>query len=260
MEYIMDTVLVIDDDRELCALLKEYLKHECFHVDAVHDGDKGVETVLSGKFSIVLLDIMLPGANGFDVVRRIREKTSIPIIMLTAKGDDVDRILGLELGADDYLPKPFNPRELLARIHSVLRRSKIQKEMSESPVREKYKFGDVELDLGSRSVFKANEPIKLTNVEFHILEVMMRNYGRVVTREELARDVLERPLSSFDRSVDVHVSNLRKKLGHERDGTERITAIRGTGYMYVCSSMPGNEVVSGQKEGNLLEDKSHAEK
>jgi DNA-binding response OmpR family regulator len=257
----METILVIDDDRELCALLAEYLTPEGFLFDAAYDGETGIEMVLSENFSIILLDIMLPGGqNGFDVIQRIRAKSSIPIIMLTAKGDDVDRILGLEMGADDYLSKPFNPRELLARIRSVLRRSKImQQEMTASVLARKYRFGDVELDLGARVVLRANETVKLTNVEFKILEVLMRNYGSVVSRDDLAMEVLERPLSSFDRSIDVHVSNLRKKLGRESDGSDRITAIRGAGYMYVCSSLSREGADPSLQNSITHEDDSHAE-
>jgi two-component system response regulator CpxR len=241
----METLMIIDDDRELCKLLVEYLTPEGFTVDTAHDGETGIEMILNSQYSIVILDIMLPGGrSGFDVLQHLRTKTDTPIIMLTARSDDIDRIVGLEMGADDYLPKPFNPRELLARIHAVIRRSKYTQEIQPDTVGRKYRCGDVVLDLGALVVFKGNKPVKLTHVEFHLLEVLMRNYGRVVSRDDLANEVLERPLSPYDRSIDVHMSKLRKKLGDERGGSECIRAIRGTGYMYILSSSSEDRVVS----------------
>ncbi len=236
----MERILVIDDDRELCELLTEYLGPEGFEVETAYTGERGIELLWKKPFHIVVLDIMLPGGqNGFDILTRIRAKSSIPVIMLTARGDDVDIIVGLEMGADDYLPKPFNPRELLARIRAIIRRSRSNvRDMSESILTRKYRVGDVEVDLSARVALILNEPVKLTNVEFHILEILMRNFGRTVSRDELANEVLNRALSVNDRSIDVHVSNLRRKLGPERGGAERIKAIRGSGYIYVCSLIP----------------------
>jgi two-component system, OmpR family, response regulator CpxR len=237
MESLMENILVIDDDKELCELLGEYMKPEDFEVEAAYNGEKGIEMVSSKKYCLVVLDIMLPGGlNGFDVLQRLRAKTSIPVLILTARGDDVDRIVGLEMGADDYLPKPFNPRELIARIRAVLRRSRyMQWETSSSMVTKKYRFDDFELNIGERVLQRANKPLKLTNVEFRLLEVLMGNCGHVVTRDDLANEVLDRPLMTNDRSIDVHVCNLRKKLGTKPDGSEFIKAIRGAGYIFVYS-------------------------
>ena len=257
----MENILVIDDDKELCELLGEYLKPEGFEVEAAYNGEKGIEMASGKKYCLVVLDIMLPGGlNGFDVLQLLRAKTSIPVLILTARGDDVDRIVGLEMGADDYLPKPFNPRELIARIRAVLRRSKyIRQEMASSVVTKKYRFGDLELDMGERVVLRANKPLKLTNVEFRLLEVLMRNCGSVVPRDDLANEVLDRPLMTYDRSVDVHVCNLRKKLGPKPDGSEMIKAIRGSGYIFVYSSSPEEEEVSSLQDRLPEEGDSHAE-
>jgi two-component system response regulator CpxR len=233
---IMNYILVIDDDTELCDLLKDYLGAEGFNIDSVHDGQKGLERVDSGNYGLIVLDVMLPGINGFDVLRQIRKQSSVPVIMLTARGDDVDRIVGLELGADDYLPKPFNPRELVARIRAVQRRTdsgpmhsgpaNLQKVLSD---------GDILLDPNSRKVTMQDREIPLTSVEFSLFHELLKHAGQVVSRDDLAEKVLGRQLSLFDRSVDVHVSSLRKKLGHKSSGTERIKSIRGVGYLYAMS-------------------------
>ena len=229
----MDRVLVIDDDVELCDLVAEYLEPEGFEVEAVHHGERGVEVALTGGHALVVLDVMLPGISGFDVLRRIRARSRIPVLMLTARGDDVDRIVGLEIGADDYLPKPFNPRELLARIRAVLRRAKPEPgEAPAAPARDRLTVGDVELDKGARVARRAGELIDLTAVEFDLLEVLLRAAGRVVTREDLVKAVLGRNFNPLDRSIDMHVSNLRKKLGHYVGDLERIKTVRGVGYVY----------------------------
>lgn len=230
----MTRILVIDDDRELCLLLTEYLEPKGFSVDVAYDGETGAVKLREGKYDIAVLDIMLPGGrNGFDVLRSVRDSVDTPIVMLSARGEDVDRIVGLEMGADDYLPKPFNPRELLARVHAVLRRSQTSLADSRKGSATRYRYGDVELDLDLRKVWKANIPVRLTNVEFHILEMLMRNCGTAVSRDTMSEEVLDRPLMPFDRSIDVHVSKLRKKLGDDHGGAECIRAIRGTGYMFV---------------------------
>jgi DNA-binding response OmpR family regulator len=256
----MENILVIDDDMELCELLAEYLSPEGFTVDSAHNGETGLEMALNGKHSIVVLDIMLPGGNnGFDILQLIRSKTNIPVIMLTARGNDIDRIIGLEMGADDYIPKPFNPRELLARIRAVLRRSKYMlQEISAGSIPKKYKIGDIELDLSARQVVRANEPVKLTNVEFNILAALMSNFGEVVSRENLSNDVLERPLLPYDRSIDVHVSNLRKKLGPENGCQERIKSIRNAGYIYVTSSFKDNNELYDSENISIKKDDSNA--
>jgi two-component system, OmpR family, response regulator CpxR len=232
-------LLVVDDDVELCELVTEYLEPEGFEVEAVHDAGQGVERALSDDHALVVLDVMLPGFNGFEVLRRIRARSNLPVLMLTARGDDVDRIVGLEIGADDYLPKPFNPRELVARIRAILRRTTpMPHSAGATPPSEHLAVGDVEMDLGARSVRRAGTPIELTGVEFSLLEALLRSAGRVVEREGLSRTVLGRKWMPFDRSLDMHVSNLRKKLGHAPCGTERIKTVRGMGYIYVLPSGP----------------------
>lgn len=230
----MDRILIIDDDPELCELVAEYLQPKCFAVDAVHEGSAGLRRALSGEYALIVLDVMLPRLNGFEVLKRVRAQSRTPALMLTARGEDVDRIMGLELGADDYLAKPFNPRELLARIRAILSRVK----PGPTP-RERFIVGDVELDTGARLVRRAGKPVELTSVEFSVLEVLLRAAGRVVTREELVRIVLERELNPYDRAIDVHVLRLRKKLGPQ-DGAQRIQTIRNSGYIYVHTSDAGN--------------------
>jgi two-component system response regulator CpxR len=230
VEQTMERVLVIDDDVGLCELVGEYLQPEGYTVEAIHNGERGVDRALTGEHDLVVLDVMLPGTNGFDVLRRIRAKSRIPVLMLTARGDDVDRIVGLEIGADDYLPKPFNPRELVARIRAVLRRT-MPLESANSP-RELISVGDIEMDSNTRNVRRSGEVIELTGVEYDLLEILLRNAGQIVKREDLVKEVLGRELSPFDRSIDMHVSNLRKKLGHQLNGLERIKTIRGVGYIY----------------------------
>ncbi len=225
----MDKILIIDDDTALCELVAEYLQPLGFAVEAAHRGDTGVERALRSAHDLILLDVMLPGQNGFDVLRQIRESSKIPVLMLTARGDDVDRIVGLEIGADDYLPKPFNPRELAARIRAILRRSSAKEDGDISPT---LIVGDVEMELGTRLVRRAGTVVELTVVEFEILERLLRAAGRITTREELSRDVLGRSPSPFDRSIDMHISNLRKKLGHQLGAAERIKTVRGVGYIY----------------------------
>ena len=229
----MERILVIDDDVELCELLHDYLTGEGFTIETVNHGGEGAEQALSDAYELVVLDVMLPGMNGFDVLRKIRERSRVPIIMLTARGDDVDRIVGLELGADDYLPKPFNPRELVARIRAIQRRAqKAEDHQSDRRKTMDLKVGDVLLCSSNRTVKQAGEQIELTSVEFNLLEVLLSRAGEVISREDLVRDVLGRSLSAYDRSIDVHVSALRKKLGHQEGATERIRTVRGVGYQY----------------------------
>jgi two-component system response regulator CpxR len=233
----VDQILIIDDDVALCELVTEYLAPLGFEIESVHRGDVGVEHALAGKPSLVILDVMLPGLNGFEVLRRIRTESKVPVLMLTARGDDVDRIVGLEIGADDYLPKPFNPRELVARIRAILRRTKSD-ETREPETTKTLTVGDVELDMGTRAVSRGGEHVELTAVEFDLLEKLLRAAGRIITREELSKDVLGRSTSPFDRSIDMHISNLRKKLGHQVGAIERIKTVRGVGYIYAQVSSP----------------------
>jgi two-component system, OmpR family, response regulator CpxR len=231
----MERVLVIDDDVGLCELVEEYLGPEGYDVEATHNGERGIDRALSNDHSLVILDVMLPGMHGFDVLRRIRAKSRIPVLMLTARGDDVDRIVGLEIGADDYLPKPFNPRELVARIRAILRRTQPDEALA-GGTREALVVGDIEMDTSTRAVHRSGEAVELTAVEYDLLERLLRSAGQIARREELVKEVLGRELSPFDRSIDMHVSNLRKKLGHQLNGMERIKTIRGVGYIYAAPS------------------------
>jgi len=218
-------ILLVDDDVELASLIRDYLSSEGFEIELAHDGETGLSRARSGEHAMVVLDVMLPKRNGLDVLRALRESSRIPVLMLTARGDDVDRIVGLEMGADDYLGKPFNPRELAARLRAIQRRAS-----GGAPAREVLEVGDVSLDVGARTVRRSGVEIALTTAEFALLELFLRSAGRVVTRDAIAEQVLGRRLSAFDRSVDVHVSNLRKKL--DPDGGERIKTVRGSGYVY----------------------------
>ncbi|AMV72954.1 response regulator transcription factor [Desulfuromonas carbonis] len=228
-------ILIIDDDVELCELLKEYLGPEGFVVESSQDGESGAERAIGEEFELVVLDIMLPGMSGLDVLRRIRQVSKIAVVMLTARGDEIDRIVGLELGADDYMPKPFNPRELVARIRAVQRRLRPAPEPHQ--VRRGQgvglTVGDIFLDQRTLTAKQKGVPLELTAVEFALLAILLRNAGAVVTREDLVQSVLGRELSPYDRSIDVHISNLRRKLGPLSDGSDRIKTLRGTGYQYL---------------------------
>lgn len=224
----MDRVLIVDDDVQLCRLLVERLGPEGFTIEAVNDGIRGLERALSMEHALVVLDLMLPGMGGLDVLRKLRAKSPVPVLILTARGDDIDRILGLEIGADDYVPKPFNPRELIARIRAILRRTSRTTSEPESLA-----VGDVRLDSQAREAWLNDAPLALTSVEFTLLEMLLREAGRVVTREELTETVLGRKLGPFDRVIDVHISNIRKKLGPSERG-QRIKSVRGSGYLFVA--------------------------
>ena len=225
----MDKILIIDDDTELCALVAEYLSPEGFQVEAVHSGDRGLARALKTEHALVVLDVMLPGLNGLEVLRRLRAESRTPVLLLTARGEDVDRILGLELGADDYLPKPFNPRELVARIRAILRRTQ---NPAASPVPSLLQASDIELDTSTRIVRRAGVSLDMTSVEFNLLEVLLRFAGQVVTREKLAEAALGRKFAPFDRSIDMHVSKMRKKLGDTGGAEDHIKTVRGVGYIF----------------------------
>jgi DNA-binding response OmpR family regulator len=219
-------ILLIDDDVELCSSLKRLLKMDGFALSAVHDGESGIRAALEGKYELVILDVMLPGMDGRKVLRRIRLTSQVPVIMLTARGDEADRIAGLERGADDYLPKPFNPRELVARMRAILRRK------NSAAMPEFVRIDDLEIDCAQRRVIRNGNKVILTGAEFDILLLLVRSAGKVLSRDEIAEVALGRPFGVFDRSIDNHVSNLRKKLGtHIRD-VERIQNVRGAGYVY----------------------------
>ena len=230
----MTSILLIDDDIELTRLLEEYLQEEQLHLEAVHEGREGLEKAMHGQYGVVVLDVMLPGMSGLEVLKQLRQKSQVPVLMLTARGSDLDRILGLELGADDYLAKPFNPRELLARIRAILRRTS---GAGTVPI-QALKIADIELHSESRSVTCAGRPVSLTGAEFDLLSAFLRQPGKIISREELTQAALARPMSPMDRSIDVHVSNLRRKLGAYEGQQERIKAIRGSGYVYL---LPGEQ-------------------
>jgi two-component system response regulator CpxR len=230
-EALVNRILIIDDDRELCALVARFLTSEGFDVDRAADGSHGIELAISGSYALVMLDVMMPGLGGFDVLRRIRARSRTPVLMLTARGDTQDRVLGLELGADDYLPKPYDPSELAARIRAILRRS----ESSAGTISALLEVDDITLSTSTRVVTRDAAPVELTTVEFDLLHVLMNAAGTVVPREELVRAVLGREFAPYDRSIDTHVCNLRRKIGRLKDGTERIKGIRGTGYLYAKS-------------------------
>ena len=215
---------MIDDDAELCTLLVEFLSREGFSVECAHEGARGLERALHGGFDLVLLDVMLPGLDGFEILRRLRPQSRVPVLMLTARGEDLDRITGLEMGADDYLAKPFNPRELVARIRAILRRLE-RPPSSEGPL----EVNGVRIDPGTREASANGAKVELTTFEFDILELLMRSAGKVVSRDDLMEHLYSRKATAFDRSVDMHVSHLRKKL---ETGRPLIKTIRGVGYQF----------------------------
>jgi two-component system response regulator CpxR len=220
-------ILLVDDDAELCSLLGEFLKREGFVVECEHEGHRGLEKALQPGVDLVVLDVMLPGIDGFEILRRLRPKSKVPVIMLTARGEDVDRIIGLELGADDYLPKPFNPRELAARIRAILRRYEPRSAASAASGR--LEINGVALDPGTREVLAHGKHVELTTFEFDILELLMRSAGRVLSRDTLMENFYNRKATAFDRSIDMHISHLRKKL---EAGDTLIKTIRGVGYQF----------------------------
>ena len=216
-------LLVVDDDIELCSLLEEFLRREGYTVESVHEGKTGLEKALQGGYDLIVLDVMLPGMDGFEILKRLRAQSRVPVLMLTARGEDVDRIIGLEIGADDYLSKPFNPRELSARVKAILRRTDAR------PHRGRIEVNGIALDPGTREVTVDGRAIEITTLEFDILEQLMRSAGRVVSRDELMEGLYNRKATPFDRSIDMHVSHLRKKL---EGGRPLIKTIRGVGYQF----------------------------
>ena len=222
----MANILIVDDDEELGEMLTEYLLPEGFSVVTCLRGDRGAERALAEKWDAIILDIMLPGMNGIDVLRLIRRESLTPILMLTAKGDDIDRILGLEMGADDYLPKPFNPRELVARLRAILRR---QHQGDESRDSDSLRCRSLTLYPSSRRATVNETEIELTSTEFSVLHVLTENAGRVVSKDMLYQQALGRELTAYDRSIDMHISHLRRKLSNVDEGLV-IHTIRGSGY------------------------------
>jgi two-component system, OmpR family, response regulator CpxR len=221
-------ILVVDDDVELASLLREFFQREGFDVEFAHSGTSGLEAALRGGFDLVVLDVMLPGLDGFEILRRLRPHSAVPVLMLTARGEDVDRIVGLELGADDYLPKPFNPRELVARIRAILRR------MEPRPNAGRLEINGVTIDPGARQAYCDGRQVELTTLEFDILEQLMRAAGRVLSRDALMEALYSRKATPFDRSMDMHISHLRRKL--ESCGRTLIKTVRGVGYQFCRTS------------------------
>lgn len=225
-------ILLVDDDQELCELLVRYLQREGIEVDQVHTGADGLRQAFACPYDAMVLDVMMPGVTGLEVLTELRKKSQLPVIMLTAKGDEMDRIVGLEIGADDYLPKPCNPRELIARLRAVLRRAQSEPTTKNSDV---VRIDELEIDHSQHHVLKNNELLELTVTEYNILNTLVSHLGSVVEKNQLAEEAMSRSLTLFDRSLDMHLSNLRKKLGVHDDGQARIKTIRGVGYMYVTA-------------------------
>lgn len=229
----MNRILLADDDIELCEMLKEYLDVEGFQVGMAHDGQSALNQARTGDYDLVVLDVMMPQLNGFDVLRQLRIDSLMPVLMLTARGEDVDSIVGLELGADDYLPKPCNPRVLVARIRAILRRLPSPTPQSEeSAPPEILELDGLEIQTGSRTITLHGQPVSMTSTEYSVLEVLLREAGHVVSKSELSERALGRELVRYDRSIDMHLSSLRKKLGPLANGEERIKTVRGVGYQY----------------------------
>lgn len=225
----MADILLVDDDTELTGMLSEYLESETFSVDQAHDGLAGLNQARSKNYDAIVLDVMMPEMDGFSVLRELRQSQSTPVIMLTAKGEDVDRIVGLEMGADDYLPKPCNPRELVARLKAVLRRTQFAPQEQEE-----IKTGLLEVQPKSRKAFYKSEALPLTSSEYNLLEALARQVGQVVDKETLSEQALGKKLTAYDRSIDMHMSKLRQKLGDEDQ--DLIQTVRGIGYQLTVQS------------------------
>jgi len=227
----MYQILLIDDDYELGELLQEYLSMEGFGLTVRHDGEAGLEAALTGEYDLVLLDVMLPKMNGFDVLKSLRKESMLPVIMLTARGESVDRVLGLEHGADDYIPKPYHHHELVARIKALFRR--IEAGQPKPQTNSWLEVDDIRLHKATRVVKVLEQEVDLTGAEFGVLLTLLQNAGEVVDKETLSQQALGRRLSAFDRSIDMHVSNLRKKLAEQSDGKNYIKTVRGRGYILI---------------------------
>jgi two-component system response regulator CpxR len=230
------SILVIDDDQKLCALINDYLGPLGYEVTSRHTGPEGLEEAVEGDYEAVILDVMLPGMDGFDVLRELRKKSTVPVLMLTAMGEEPDRIVGLEMGADDYLPKTFSTRELLARLRAVMRRSHHAPELGTDLPDEDLVAGELRLNEGTHTAVLVDEPLELTPLEFALLAALLRAKGRVKTREQLIEDVSERKFDIFDRSIDVHISALRKKLGDDPKSPRFIRTVRSVGYQLIDPS------------------------
>ncbi|GGO77823.1 DNA-binding response regulator [Marinobacterium nitratireducens] len=228
-----ERLLLVDDDTELCQLLGDYLRHENYEVDYAHNADEALACIGGGKtYDLMVLDIMMPGQSGLELLQQLRPRVQLPVIMLTGRGEEIDRILGLEMGADDYLGKPCNPRELLARIRAVRRRSDGAGSRTRFPERPLEMHG-IRLDPGQRELMVAGQPVDLTSAEFNVLAYLMENAGRVMSKGELTELVLHRPLTAYDRAIDVHISRVRQKLAPVVGDLELIKTVRGEGYQLV---------------------------
>ena len=227
-------VIIIDDDPKLCELIRDYLAPLGYDVASANTGPEGLEKVLNGNYRAVILDVMLPGMDGFEVLKAIRHESNVPVLMLTGRGDEADRVVGLEIGADDYLPKTFSTRELLARLRAVMRRSQSDDRAKDgSEIEEDLTNGDLIISPGSRTAALGDDPLKLTSLEFDLLLSLMRARGRVRSREQILDDVAKRDYDVFDRSIDVHVSALRQKLGDDPKAPNFIQTVRSVGYMMI---------------------------
>ncbi len=242
-DYSNARILIIDDDVKLCRLVKDYLAPFAFTVETAHNGTEGLERIKTDDFQAVILDVMLPGMDGFEVLKQIRRVSVVPVLMLTALGDEADRIVGLEIGADDYLPKTFSTRELLARLRAVTRRSQIAAMQSQT---EEINIGDIRINLPTREVWQKDEKISLTALEFDLLQYLARSAGRILTRDQLLDEIAGRNYDVFDRSIDVHISSLRRKLDDDFKNPRYIKTIRSVGYMLV----PDAEDTSVKSEEN----------
>ena len=228
----MSRILLADDDVELTEMLSQYLGGEGFAVESAHDGEAALAKARHGGFDLMVLDVMMPGKSGFDVLRELRASSLLPVLMLTARDEDVDSIVGLELGADDYLPKPCNPRVLVARIRAILRRAPSAENAVAGGSPAVLVLGDLEMHAGTRRVTCGGRPVAMTSTEYSVLEVLLREAGHVVSKADLSERALGRKLTRYDRSLDMHVSSLRRKLGPLSGGEERIKTVRGVGYQY----------------------------
>ena len=226
-------VLVVDDDRKLCLLVSEYLSPMGFSVSLAHTGDDGLEKALSGDFDVVILDVMMPGMDGFEVLAQLRKKSDIPVLMLTSRGDETDRIVGLEIGADDYLPKTFSSRELLARLRAVVRRSMMEAKTKDEETDTLIERGALRLNPDSREVSLDGDLLEITAVEFDMLTTLIRSEGRVLSRDQLLDEIRGRDYEVFDRSIDMHISSLRKKLKDDPKNPKYIKTVRSVGYMFL---------------------------
>lgn len=226
-------ILIVDDDKKLCRLVADYLEPMGYEVEAAHNGTQGLQMILDGDYHVVILDVMMPRMDGFEVLKRLRQQSDIPVLMLTARGEETDRIVGLEMGADDYLPKTFSSRELLARLRAVTRRYSASKHPASIRAAEEIlTYGDLQIDKGSRTVLLAEKALNLTPIEYDLLSSLASSAGRVLTRDQLLDAVAGRSYEVFDRSVDVHISSLRRKLGEDPRNPRFIQTVRTAGYMF----------------------------